>query len=214
MFPYARRQLVDYCQSHWGESSLVQAIELLAQDAGFQSSDAWFASHAELTPQKIVTDFAAQLMDSDSKATGLKSLQGLLWRSGFETGQLRSHLFDDVLPALVQWQSMGIASAIYSSGSVTAQRLFFGHSIAGDLNPYFVANFDTTIGNKRETDSYRRIAEQLACDPPAILFLSDIAAELDAAKLAGMQTVAVVRPGNAPLPEDYVGERIESFEEL
>ncbi len=214
MFPYAKTALRSYIADHWQSAELQQSLELLAKDAGFSSSAEWFDGDSSHDAQQLVVNFVEQLMDGDSKATGLKSLQGLLWKSGFQSGELQSHLFDDVEPSLRQWNLAGLKLAIYSSGSVTAQRLFFGHTIAGDLNQLFVANFDTTTGPKRNADSYKTIAATLQIDAPKILFLSDIVEELQAASIAGLQTCAVVRPGNKPLPSDYVGPTINSFEEL
>ncbi len=214
MFPYARRVLRDYLIQNTDDLSLSQTLDLLAADAGFASTDLWFASRPDTPPAAVVADFAENLMDSDSKATGLKSLQGLLWKSGFESGQLQSHLFDDVAPALKRWHAQGIQLAIYSSGSVTAQKLFFGHTIAGNLNDYFVSNFDTMTGQKRSKESYEKIANALKLQTCDILFLSDVAEELAAAHAIGMQVAAVSRPGNAPIPQWYFGPTINSFDEI
>jgi enolase-phosphatase E1 len=138
-----------------------------------------------------------RLMDADAKATGLKQLQGLIWKSGFESGELKAHVYEDVPPALESWTAAGKDVRIYSSGSVQAQRLFFGHTIAGDLLPRFRGHYDTTTGPKKEAESYRKIAAAFGLPLTAILFLSDIVTELDAAREAGLATALVVRPGNA-----------------
>ena len=213
MFPYARKALRPYCCEHWNSDGLNTPLDLLAVDAGFNDKEAWFDS-TKSEPMQLVTDFVEQLMDSDSKATGLKSLQGLLWKSGFESGELKSHLFDDVADSMRRWHQAGLRLAIYSSGSVTAQRLFYGHTVAGDLNSLLCANFDTQIGSKRSKDSYQKIAQELQLSSERVLFLTDVVEEVFAAEQAGMKAVVVVRPGNVPLPESYSGPKIESFEEI
>ena len=75
-----------------------------------------------------------------------------------------------------------------------AQKLFFGYSEAGDLTPLFAGYFDTETGPKRESESYRRIAESTGEQPAHLLFLSEIVEELDAAADAGFQTAWLVRP--------------------
>lgn len=132
-------------------------------------------------------------MTQDAKVTPLKALQGLIWQAGFEDGRLRGHLWPDVAPCLRAWAGAGIALAIYSSGSVAAQKLLFGHSVAGDLTPLFRGFFDTRMGGKREVASYKAIAAELNETPEAILFLSDVAEELDAAAAAGLVTCQLVR---------------------
>jgi enolase-phosphatase E1 len=138
-------------------------------------------------------------MAEDAKVTPLKSLQGLIWRAGFEDGRLKGHLWPDVAPCLGAWHAGGIALAVYSSGSVEAQKLLFRHSAAGNLEPLFAGFFDTRIGAKREAASYAAIAAALGEAPGAILFLSDVTAELDAAAAAGLATCQLVRPAEGTL---------------
>jgi enolase-phosphatase E1 len=139
-------------------------------------------------------------MAADAKVTPLKALQGLIWHQGYADGRLKGHLWPDVAACLHAWAGAGIRLAIYSSGSVAAQRDLFGHSEAGDLTPLLAGGFyDTRIGAKREPASYGAIARALGLAPEGILFLSDVAEELDAARLAGMPTCQLVRPADGTL---------------
>jgi enolase-phosphatase E1 len=139
-------------------------------------------------------------MAEDAKVTPLKSLQGLIWRAGFEDGRLKGHLWPDVAACLRTWSGAGIGLAVYSSGSVEAQQLLFRHSVAGDLEPLFGGFFDTRVGGKRETASYAAIAGALGLAPGSILFLSDVAEELDAAAAAGLATCQLVRAADGTRP--------------
>lgn len=56
---------------------------------------------------------------------------------------------------------MGVQVSIYSSGSREAQGLLFGHSEVGDLRRYLSCYFDTTVGGKRQVESYTDIALSL-----------------------------------------------------
>jgi enolase-phosphatase E1 len=132
-------------------------------------------------------------MDRDRKSTGLKSLQGKIWEEGYRSGELKGEVYPDVLPALERWREQGIDIAIFSSGSVQAQRSLFRKSVAGDLTRFIRACFDTTTGAKGEPESYARIAAALERSPTEVLFISDIGAELDAAQAAGMRTALCVR---------------------
>ncbi len=143
--------------------------------------------------------FARWLMSRDRKSTGLKTLQGLIWREGYESGELHAELFDDVPDALAAWCAAGISLRIFSSGSVLAQRLLFAHTGQGDLTHLFDGHYDTTTGPKREASSYAAIAADARELPARVLFLSDVVAELDAAARAGMVTGLMRRPGNAPV---------------
>jgi enolase-phosphatase E1 len=220
MFPYVRRNIDDFLTRHILRADVMASIHQMAVDAGYPDARLWRldqmagSSQVDRPPHEFVGEQVKALMDRDSKSTGLKSLQGLIWQAGFESGELQSHLFSDVVPALEDWHRRGIAIGIYSSGSIVAQKLFFGHTPHGDLNRYFIRNYDTTIGPKRVMESYQRIAADFGFAPNDILFLSDIAAELDAATNASFQTLVVVRPGNAALPESDARARIESFEQL
>lgn len=132
-------------------------------------------------------------MDEDRKSTALKAIQGIIWRTGYLQGDFRGHLYPEVAQQLADWQQQGLGLYVYSSGSVAAQKLLFGYSDAGDLCPLFSGYFDTHVGAKREIASYQNIASQLGLAPQALLFLSDIRQELDAAQLAGWHTCQLIR---------------------
>src|SRR5207248_1593642 len=135
-------------------------------------------------------------IDEDAKVTSLKTLQGWIWEEGFAAGELTSHFFPDVVPVLRQWAAAGHTLWVFSSGSVTAQQAWFGHSPDGDLRPLLAGYFDTdNAGPKREAGSYERMAALIGRPPEEIVFLSDVAAELDAARAAGWHTVGLRRPG-------------------
>jgi enolase-phosphatase E1 len=216
MFPYVRRHLTFEVFSNWMEPEYIEAFHAIARDAGHESLDAWLKKEGltrenPLRAAETVCKEVTRLMDVDAKATGLKQLQGLIWQSGFEGGELKAHVYEDIPPALAEWQAAGRDVRIYSSGSVQAQKLFFGHTIAGNLLPYFRGHYDTMTGPKREANSYSKIAKEFGLAPDEILFLSDVVAELDAARAAGMQTALVVRPGNAVPPAGHSHPVIESF---
>ncbi len=132
-------------------------------------------------------------MDIDAKETTLKDIQGRIWAQGYAAGALRGHVYPDAAAALRAWHARGLTLAVFSSGSVAAQKLIFGHSDQGDLSPLFSGWFDTTSGPKREAASYSKIAAALRFAPEDILFLSDVRAETDAAKGAGMAALLIDR---------------------
>jgi enolase-phosphatase E1 len=206
MFPYVRKHLAFEVFMNWLEPEYIAAFDALARDAGHASLDDWLKPQRlsrdnPLRAAELICQEVTRLMDADAKATGLKQLQGLIWKSGFESGELKAHVYADVPPALAAWNAAGKDVRIYSSGSVQAQQLFFGHTVAGNLLSWFRGHYDTTTGPKKSAASYRKIAAEFLVPPGEILFLSDVTAELDAAREAGMQTALVVRPGNAPPAE-------------
>ena len=123
-------------------------------------------------------------------------------------------MFADVSPAVEAWRAAGIDVRIYSSGSIQAQKLFFGHTEQGSMLHLFGGHYDTTSGSKREAASYRKIAADMQLPPDAILFIRDVPAELNASREAGMQTALAIRPGNAPAPAGHGHLGITSFAEL
>jgi len=204
MFPYVLLRLDTFLASEFERPDVRAACEQMAIDAGYPTLELWSAAPQQQPLSQLIAGEVRRLMASDVKATGLKALQGLIWAGGFHSGELAAHVYPDVLPAIERWRAAGLDVRIYSSGSVAAQRLFFGHvAEVGDCLHLFTGHYDTTIGSKKEADSYRRIAEDWGLLPAEIMFVSDIAAELRAAQAAGLQTCASVRPGNAALPADF-----------
>jgi enolase-phosphatase E1 len=150
-------------------------------------------------------------MERDRKSTGLKIIQGEIWRGGFESGALRGEVYPDVKPALARWRAAQRTVAIYSSGSAAAQRLLFGYSTAGDLTPLIDRHFDTTSGPKLSADSYALIARELELRRDEVLFVSDVEAELASARQAGLDTRLCVRSGDAPRSLSPI---VRTFDEL
>jgi enolase-phosphatase E1 len=217
MFPFVLERLDEFLSSNFDREEVQAACEQIAKDSGHPSLAAWQGAQADLNlngPQIVATE-VRRLMASDVKATGLKALQGLIWEGGFRSGQLKAHIYPDVIPAIERWKAAGIDVRIYSSGSVAAQKLFFGHlDGVGDCLHLFSGHYDTTVGGKKESQSYQRIAKDWGLPATEILFISDISAELEAARAAGMQTLASVRPGNGPLDNDESIASISSFEHI
>jgi enolase-phosphatase E1 len=199
LFPFARTHLREYLKTQAG-SDVRDVLDELRDDFDAEVSrgeepPGWSASSVE-----SVAAFVEWLMDRDRKAPGLKLLQGRIWDHGFRNGTLRGEVYSDVPPALKRWNSAGIDVAIYSSGSEQAQRLVFSTTPSGDLTRFVSRFFDTAVGPKTSADSYRRIARELGSAPADMLFVSDAAAELNAAEDAGAHVLLSVRPGNPPQP--------------
>lgn len=187
LFPYARRHIAEYVREHAADPAVRTQLQAVAETVG-----------RRLTDEEAVAELI-RWIDEDRKATPLKVLQGLIWEAGYRNGDYQGHVYEDAVIALRDWKARGIALYVYSSGSVLAQKLLFGHTAFGDLNPLFSGYFDTTIGGKRETESYRRIANSIGRSPAAILFLSDVREELDAAAAAGLRVWWLVRGGELPV---------------
>lgn len=192
LFPYAKEHVGSYLLAHREEAAVSALIDEVAQITA-------------LTELSEVIQVLLTWMEQDKKITPLKSLQGMIWKEGFEQGAFKGHVYPDAFQELKRWKEEGLDLYVYSSGSVAAQKLLFGYSTYGDLTPLFSGYFDTHFGGKKESSSYKKIAEYLNLNPEAILFLSDMIEELNAASDAGMQTMLVERgeaidPINCPHP--------------
>lgn len=209
LFAFARKHVADFLVQNRLDPVVQAAAVSLAAETG--AADATLADPEGTTRLALA---AIDLMNRDVKSTPLKTLQGLIWRSGFESGELVSHVFDDVPETLAQWADSGLDVRIYSSGSIDAQKLFFSHTGAGNLTPHLRGHYDTTTGPKREAASYRAIAADMEMEPREILFVSDVGEELDAARQAGMATALALRPGNREPGGLLEHESLVSFTEI
>jgi len=186
-----------FLERHWNDPEVRADVARLKAEHAAESSQP--APPPWRDDAAAVVAYVHWLMDRDRKSTGLKSLQGKIWEEGYRAGDLRGEVYPDVPPALERWRRQGIDIAIFSSGSVQAQRSLFTNTAAGDLTRFIRGYFDTTTGPKTAPQSYARIAAALEHSPSEVLFLSDVGAELDAALTAGMRTALCVRtPGSAP----------------
>ena len=166
----------------------------------------------------VVAETLQGWIDQDRKHTALKALQGMIWESGYRNGDYKAHFYPEVAAVLKGWHAAGLPLYVYSSGSVPAQKQFFGLSEAGDLTALVSGWFDTEIGGKREADSYRRIVAAIGVPAAEIVFLSDVVEELDAAREAGLQTRLLDRLDDYPLPRSGEGthghDRVENFQQI
>jgi len=209
LFPYAKERVVHFVKANF--DALRPEIVQLAAEHG---SDRLYTSTLETASPESVAAYLAHLIDIDRKSTPLKSIQGKIWQAGYEAGEIRSQIFDDVPVAFEKWKDAGRTIAIYSSGSVLAQKDLFKYTDHGDLTPFISNYFDTTVGHKRDPNSYTVIARELGFAPSEVNFVSDIPEELDAAMKAGMHGVLSIRPGNAPVADANRYSTIEKLAEL
>lgn len=182
LFPYARARLAEFCATHGDEPEVAAALAAARELAG----------EPELHLDGTIT-LLTQWMDEDRKAGPLKVLQGLIWQAGYEEGVLKGQVYEDAAALLICWETQGLKLYVYSSGSVAAQKLIFGYSDKGDLTPLFSGYFDTAIGAKVEASSYATIAKEIGIAPADILFLTDMPAEVAAARAAGLTVARIDR---------------------
>lgn len=201
MYAYAKARLPAYIAGHRDEPEVRQLLEQTRRlgELPAQADD------------RALYDQLMRWQDADLKVTPLKAFQGLVWHQGYEEGAFQGHVYPDVPDTLQRWRERGLAIYVFSSGSVFAQTQFFRFSPCGDLRPLFDGHFDRAVGAKREPQAYARIAAAIGRPPAQVLFLSDVAAELDAAREAGLRTCGLDR-GEAPPPQGH--PRVQRFDQI
>ena len=200
LFPYSHTRMADYVRENASDPAVTHWLDEVRQITG-----------TKLSNQEVIAQLL-RWIDEDKKITPLKALQGMIWEEGYKKSDFKGHMYDDAVRHLQQWKRDGIRLYVFSSGSIQAQKLLFAHTEYGDLTPLFSGYFDTSIGNKRETGSYRKIADSITTAPADILFLSDIKEELDAARASGMRTLWLVRDG--ALDPKAAHPQIRNFDQI
>jgi len=211
LFPYAAEKLASFLDQKQNDATVCNLVRELANAGAGTESECQAPS--TVPAHKSILPYLRWLIEQDIKLSPWKELQGLIWRDGYESGQLIAPLFQDVPDALRQWKQQGRVLAVYSSGSIDAQQLLYAHTTAGNLTAMFNHWFDTRIGSKKESQSYREIATAMEAKPEQILFISDAISELKAASNVGIKTVFSLRPGN-PETENKGFAQINSFEQI
>jgi enolase-phosphatase E1 len=203
LFPYSQKRMAAFLRAE-SENLVVRGWAEVCQD-----------TVAEETGRKPLYEELPTILDrwieEDRKHPGLKALQGMIWREGYQSGAFAPALYDDVVPRLTSWWKNGLRLALYSSGSEQAQRLLIEHTADGNLTGLFSYFFDTRIGAKTQAASYRKIAETMALPCEEILFLSDAEPELDAAAAAGLMTLHIIRPGTNPGERHLISSTFEDL---
>lgn len=219
LFPYASANIESFLRGHFREKEIMSLVEQLHRQYKNDKEEEklqlppWIDDNGESQLRSAVA-YCQWLISKDIKHTALKSLQGKIWEEGYNMGELRGIVYRDVPPAFKRWSEQKRQICIYSSGSVLAQQLLFRTVASGDLTAYIAAFFDTRVGAKPQSESYRKIAESLACNPCNVLFISDTMKEVKAALEAGMQAILCNRDLKASqLPGTNI-VIIRSFDEV
>jgi len=201
LFPYSKDKIADFILNERLEPNTIkELIEENRQDIAEGFFSAPILGNDHIVNLQVLTSYLQYLIRVDRKSKPLKEIQGRIWKIGYEKGELQSILFPDVADFFSRLNDRKIKIAIYSSGSVEAQKNIFKHSNFGDLTKYISFYFDTNVGKKRESESYVEIACQLGSNPNRILFFTDIKGEADACTLAGSSVYIMNRPGNERQP--------------
>lgn len=187
LFPYSYDSLEHFILHHQTHPIVIKALE----DA---RSTVWDEERKKLGLYEVIAKFK-EWIQADRKHPALKEVQGLVWDIGYKKQEFKGHLYSDVKPFFEKIMAIKASIGIYSSGSVHAQKLIFGHSTEGDLTPTISCFFDTKVGGKREKTSYEKIALETKLPPREIHFFSDIPQELMAARAAGMKVTQILREG-------------------
>ena len=202
LFPYSEEKMEKFIKENKDKPEIKN---ILQQVQGIEGKD--------MDIDEII-QILKRWIKEDRKIAPLKDIQGFIWKEGFESGQIKAPLYEDAYRKMKEWKEKGYKLYIYSSGSVQAQKLFFSHTDKGDILDWFSGHFDTKIGNKKESESYRKIAQEIGLKPEEILFLSDNLDEIKAAAQAGMKVYRLVRPQDAEYIENFEYPQIKSFDEV
>ena len=213
LFPFARQNVREFVELHFDSPEVRADVAALKEEHRADLSEGNGPPNWRDDSAESVVGYVHWLMDQDRKSTALKSLQGKIWEGGYRGGRLRGQVYADVPAALDRWKQQGKGIYIFSSGSVLAQKLIFAHTTEGDLTSYLDGYFDTTTGAKTSADSYHAIAAAIGRPAAEILFVSDVAAELDAALAAGMTTALCLRPGSRE-SEHAAHPVVRTFDEI
>lgn len=209
LFPFARRRIADFVRKNLSE--LGTEVQQLLKE---HSADKKYDKQLSVDDSSSIADYLIFLIDNDRKSTPLKSIQGSIWEEGYKARSIVSVVYSDVPKAFARWKAAGKKIAIFSSGSVLAQKLIFKYSDHGDLTGFIDHYFDTNIGHKRERESYLKIVKTVGYSAEQILFVSDIPQELEAAMESGLQVALSIRPGNAEATAENIFPTLKSFDEL
>lgn len=208
LFPYIKRNLARYLRDRWHSDEVVATLARLIrqeerdQKDGLQPPRIWkLTETTDMT--KIIDSIVGNViwqMDNKRHNTALKQLQILVWVYGYENGELKGHVYEDVGSSFRRWRSMGIRLFVYSTGMAMAQQLLFSNSSQGNLLNMIENYFDLLTGPKTSASSFRKIATQyMNISPGQLLFITDAIDEARAAREAGCQVVIVQRTDNRPL---------------
>ena len=214
LFKIAAEESKSFLMNNYDELKyLIDQLHNLALEEKFEIRN---DTSSKVEHVNAVDHYIQHLIKTDRKVSMLKELQGKIWRHAYESNLIKGHVYDDVKRNFKKWTDKDLKIYIYSSGSVEAQKLIFGYSIAGDMCKYLSGYFDTRVGHKQEKKSYENILDNINLKGEEALFLSDIQNEVIADRNANISCILLDRPGNAALSEKVRSEFrvVKNFDEI
>lgn len=199
LFPYAVEQMETFIKQNKERPEVQKILSSLSAEQGCGLS------------LSAASDLFKEWISAKNPHPLLIQIETLIWKEGFESEDLKAHVYSDVPEELKKWKDAGLMLGVYSSAPVEVQKLFLKYSELGDLTPYLSVYFDPEIGPKTELESYQKIARKLGLDASEVLFLSDLSEEIEAAAKAGMKVTQVYRDG---VPAKTMHTYSEKFSEV
>ena len=98
LFPYAVEKLPSFLRQNADNPGVAEILQETREHIG--QPDATLEELIEMFLRWIATD---------QKITTLKSLQGLIWKSGYENGDFTGHVYADAVAELKAWKAAGLA---------------------------------------------------------------------------------------------------------
>src|SRR5687768_16702445 len=96
LFPYARARIREFLREQAGNDEVQKQLAEVER-----------LEHRELSLQEAA-EVLERWMDEDRKVTVLKVLQGMVWKIGYDSGELRGHVYPDAAEHLRRWHAAGI----------------------------------------------------------------------------------------------------------
>ncbi len=202
LFPYSYQKMEEFILENKDNPKISKILDEVKKIEG-----------KDLSLEELINTLK-KWIEEDRKITPLKEIQGIIWEEGYKSGKLQGYVYPDAYEKLKEWFDSGVKIYVYSSGSVKAQKLLFSNTNYGDLNYIFSGYFDTNIGNKKEKESYEKIAKEIGINPNEVLFLSDNPEEIIAASSTGMKVIRLVRQNDTEYIEDFPYPQVESFKHI
>lgn len=198
LYPYALKHIGKFVREQTEERDVARIIIRLSKSTG-------------IAPHKLddIIKLLQQWIREDSKNTDLNALECMVWEKAYKQGLFQAHVYPDVPEVLRRWQQEDRNIYAYSSASVKSQQLFFRFAECGDMRLLFSGYFDTKIGPKNEVKSFINLADAIALPPEAIIFISDVKDDLDAAVYAGFRTIWMLRSDERALDPVKLAKKSE-----
>lgn len=196
LFPFLKINLDSYVNSHWQKRDFIRLYnKILEQSSEFHHQEPrtpMVLPHSHTEARASLLNFINFVTDEGINSSAVTQLRFMVWFEGYQQNKIKTPIYSDVPNKIRQWFSEGTKFYVFSNTWIDAQKALLRNTDHGDLTNLISGHYDNDFGMITESESWKRLCNDIREQAQDVLFLTKSAVEGRAAAEAGVSVVLVL----------------------